>query len=40
MLYIHSEGGWSDHEITDLSEEGRNMAGNNCGSENSGSLFR
>jgi len=27
-------------EVTDLSEEGRNMAGNNCGSENSGSLFR
>jgi len=31
---------WSDHKISDLSEEGGNMAGNTCGSENSGSLFR
>jgi len=40
MLYIHREGGWSDHGITDLLEEGRKMVGNNCGSKNSGSLFR
>jgi len=40
MLHIHKMSERSDQEISDLLEEGRIMAGNKCGSENNGNLFR